>query len=116
MSGTGLWREHSATPRQQRLAFEPRQQRERPACKATQADVLLAMLRDARAIGRAVQLTSIMAVGIAQHGARFNELRSRGFVIQNETERSGDGRVLSRYWLIFDPESEPALERQRGNG
>lgn len=64
------------------------------------------MLREARGDNRAVQLTEIMAVGIAQHLARFNELRARGFVITNETERTGDGRVLSRYWLRHDPERD----------
>ncbi|MFZ0866194.1 MAG: hypothetical protein WAU76_10415 [Candidatus Sulfotelmatobacter sp.] len=45
-----------------------------------------------------------MAAGIAQHGARFAELRQRGFVIDNELERAADGHVLSRYWLRHDPE------------
>ncbi len=72
----------------------------------TQAAVLLQMLRDARANRTAVPLPSIMAAGIAQHGARLNELRSRGFVIENEIERAGNGRVHSRYWLRFDPEQE----------
>jgi hypothetical protein len=68
------------------------------------------MLREARADSRAVQLPEIMAVGIAQHGARFNELRARGFVITNETQRAGDGRVLSRYCLRHDPERDGAQQ------
>lgn len=96
----GLWREHPATPNQERLVFRQGKRRGR----ATQADVLLSMLREARANSRAVQLPEIMAVGIAQHGARFNELRRRGFGITNETEHGSDGRVLSRYWLRYDPE------------
>jgi hypothetical protein len=63
----------------------------------------LLLLRDARLVGRAVPLPEIMALGIAQHGARFNELRSLGFEIRNEIVRSADGRVLSRYWLVHDP-------------
>lgn len=108
MSGA-LWRGHPATPCQQRLKFlrGPKQTGRR--VKATQANVLLDMLRQARAAGQPVQLPEIMAAGIAQHGARFNELRSRGFVIHNETERSGDGRVFSRYWLRHDPERDPAI-------
>src|SRR5262245_33525389 len=70
----------------------------------TQNEELLLMLRTARAQGKPVNLYEIMAAGIAQHGARFNELRARGFVILNELERSHDGRVLSRYWLRIDPE------------
>jgi hypothetical protein len=64
------------------------------------------MLRKARGAGAAVQLPEIMAAGIAQHGARLNELRARGFVIENELKRAPDGRVFSRYWLRFDPEQD----------
>lgn len=71
-----------------------------------QADMLLSMLRQARANGLAVQLPQIMGAGIAQHGARFNELRRRGFDIQNELERDAHGRGLSRYWLRHDPERD----------
>lgn len=99
---SALWRGHEASPRQRLLVFR---RAKRPA-KLTQTDVLLAMLREARANGRAVQLPEIMAMGIARYCARFNELRSRGFVIHNETERSKDGRVLSRYWLRHDPERD----------
>ncbi len=75
----------------------------------TQAGVLLSMLRQARASGVPVELPQIMLAGIAQHGARFNELRRRGFEIVNETKRGSDGRVLSRYWLRFDPERDASL-------
>src|SRR5580704_7320758 len=95
-----LWRDHPATPRQQPLAFRASRRRGR----ATQADVLLSMLREARTQGRAVELPEIMAAGIAQHGARFNELRSRGFVVVNELDREGRGSVHSRYRLRYDPE------------
>jgi hypothetical protein len=64
------------------------------------------MLRDARAQGKPLQLPTIMQAGIAQHGARFNEIRARGFVIENELQRSPDGAVRSRYRLTFDPERE----------
>jgi hypothetical protein len=67
--------------------------------------LLAAMLREERDAGKRVALPAIMAAGIAQHGARFNELRSRGFVIENEITRRGD--VLhSCYWLRFDPERD----------
>ncbi len=98
-----LWRNHEATPRQQQL-FKAGKKRGAP----TQADLLVEMLREARFQGRSVELPAIMAAGIAQHGARFNELRSHGFVIHNEIERAADGRVLSRYWLRFDPERDGA--------
>jgi hypothetical protein len=68
------------------------------------------MLRHARANGRAVQLPEIMGAGIAQHGARFNELRRRGFDIENEIKRDAHGRVLSRYWLQHDPELDGGTE------
>jgi hypothetical protein len=95
-----LWRDHPATPRQQPLAFRASRGRGR----ATQADVLLSMLRGARAQGKAVELPEIMAAGIAQHGARFNELRSRGFVIENELDRDGRLSLHSRYRLKHDSE------------
>ena len=44
--------------------------------------------------------------GIAQHSARLFEIRKRGFVVENQTERAADGRVLSRYWLRYDPERD----------
>lgn len=72
----------------------------------SQVDLLLGMLREARANGDAVELLQIMAAGIAQHGARLHEIRERGFIVENETERGVDGRVISRYWLKFDPEKD----------
>lgn len=101
----GLWRGHPATPaQQQRLVFRERKARRKVI---TQADVLLDMLRKARESGKAVALPEIMQAGIAQHGARFNEIRSLGFVVENETDREGD-IVRSRYWLRFDPERDGA--------
>jgi hypothetical protein len=100
----GLWQNHPATPRQQHLVF-----RNRKSCgRATQADVLIAMLRDARDNGKAVDLPAILAVGIGQHSARFNEIRRRGFEIQNELDRDSNGVVRSRYWLRHDPERDGA--------
>jgi len=55
-------------------------------------------------------LPEIMRLGIAQHGARLNELRSRGFVIENEMSRHGD-TIRSCYWLKYDPEQESAHGR-----
>jgi hypothetical protein len=74
----------------------------------SQADLLLRMLREARTKRDAVGLPDIMAAGIAQHGARLNELRGRGFVIENELERQSQGVVHSRYWLRHDPERDGA--------
>jgi hypothetical protein len=63
------------------------------------------MLRQARAQGKPLELPAIMQAGIAQHGARFNEIRSQGFAVRNEIDRQG-GAVRSRYWLDYDPEWE----------
>ena len=97
-----LWLGHAATPAQRELAF-------RKGCRKserlTQADLLAAMLREKKAVGKPVDLPAIMAAGIAQHGARFNELRSRGLVIENQMSREG-GAIHSRYFLKFDPELE----------
>ena len=97
----GLWRGHPATPNQNLLVF-PQEGKHR----ATQADVMIELLRQARRSGRGLELPDIMAAGIAQHGARFTEIRGRGFQIENQLERAADGRVLSRYFLRHDPESQ----------
>ena len=102
MIANGLWRDHESTPRQQKIAFSKTKRHDRP----TQADVLLAMLREARWNDKRLELPEIMQAGIAQHSARFNELRRRGFDIQNEIERDARGRMLSRYWLRHDPEQD----------
>ena len=87
---SGLWRDHKGRD------------------GVTQRSVLLQMLRNARANGGTVALPDIMSAGIAQHGARFNELRSRGFVVENELDRNGIGSVRSRYRLRYDPELDSA--------
>jgi len=99
---SGHWKDHPATPQQESLFGKSRcKHRTRP----TQADLLIEMLRKARAEDRPLELPDIMRAGIAQHSARFNEIRSRGFVVVNETDRH-NGAVRSRYWLTVDPESE----------
>lgn len=100
-----LWRGHPATASQERLVFEARTKHQQ---RLTQADIIIALLRKAREQGKALGLPEIMAAGIAQHGARFNEIRSRGFVVRNETLRGADG-IRSSYFLEFDPEESRAL-------
>lgn len=98
-----LWHDHTATPKQARLAFRSSfGKRARP----TQADVIVKLLRDKCAQEKPLELPEIMAAGIAQFGARILELRHRGFLIENELERAADGRFLSRYWLRHDPERD----------
>jgi hypothetical protein len=101
---SGLWRDNPATPAQQQLAFRPNRKCD---LKPTQAEVLLSLLRKAHAEGKALALPEILQTGIAQFTARIFELRERGFVIENELQRA-DGRVLSRYWLRYDPEQDGA--------
>jgi hypothetical protein len=101
---SGLWHDHSATPRQERLAFKSSRKSARP----TQADVIVELLRERRTRGKPLELPEIMAAGVAQHGARFNEIRSRGFVVENELDRDGRGFTRSRYWLRYDPERDSA--------
>ena len=101
---SALWDNHPATPSQQQLAFKSSRKRTRPA----QADVIVELLREKRALGKPLELPEIMTAGIAQHGARFNEIRSRGFVVENELDRDGRGSVHSRYWLRYDPERDSA--------
>jgi len=102
-----LWRDHSATSHQQTLPFTARRKRGE---QLTQTDVLIGMLRAARTKREPLQLPEIMKAGIAQHGARFKEIRDRGFRVENEMERSADGVVRSRYWLRFDPELDKGRE------
>lgn len=96
---SGFWRGHPATPHQQDLPFARRRRKQ-----VTQADVLIGMLRSARTNRIPLELREIMRAGIAQHGARFKEIREQGFEIRNEMERTTEGVVCSRYWLTFDPE------------
>ena len=62
------------------------------------------MLQAARTADKPLELPEIMRAGIAQHGARFNELRERGFGIVNEMERN-DGVMRSWYHFVVEPES-----------
>jgi hypothetical protein len=73
--------------------------------RPTQTELLIEKLREARALGKPVELPEIMRLGIAQHGARMKEIRDRGFKVVNELE-SVDGVLHSRYWLLFDPERD----------
>ena len=75
--------------------------------RPTQIELLISTLRESRAAGRPLELPEIMRLGIAQHGARFNELRRRGFVVENELDHSS-GIVRSRYWLRHDPAQDGA--------
>lgn len=95
---SSFWRDHPATPRQQQLPFTSK--RKRPS----QGDVLIGLLREARANRKPLELPTIMRAGIAQHGARFKEIREQDFEIENEMDRTEDGAVVSRYWLRYDPE------------
>lgn len=100
-----LWRGHSATPHQQPLPFGARGKR---GAQPTQADVLIEMLRTDRVKREPLALPAIMQAGVAQHGARFKEIRGCGFQVENEMERTAGGVALSRYWLCFDPERDGA--------
>jgi hypothetical protein len=35
-----------------------------------------------------------------------NQIRRHGFTVENVTERTADGRVLSHYYLRHDPERD----------
>ena len=109
---SGLWRDHPATPHQHQLPFTPKRKR---GSRPTQADVLIGLLRSARAQRKPLELPEIMRAGIAQHGARFKEIRDQGFEIENEMERTADGAILSRYWLRFDPEGGNEHQEGRAN-
>jgi hypothetical protein len=74
--------------------------------RRSQADVRSEKLRYCRALGIALELPAIMReLGIAQHGARLNELRRRGHIITNQMTRAADGTIRSSYTLDFDAEA-----------
>jgi hypothetical protein len=104
-----LWHNVPATPRQQslfdQLEAQPPKKPPQRQDKVTQRDVVLSLLRDARARGEPLDLPSILNSRIAQYSARLNELRSRGFQIENRTERV-NGTVRSWYELVHDPERD----------
>lgn len=61
---------------------------------------LIAKLREARAEGKSLELPEIMHLGIAQHSARFNELRARGFVIENELQRDATEDLMTAHAAV----------------
>src|SRR5438270_3122083 len=96
----GLCRNHPATERQLTFVFQASPPP--PSRRTTQADVLIELLRARRAAGLALELPDILAAGIAQHSARLLELRERGFIIENEMQRSAAGHVVySSYRLVY---------------
>lgn len=99
---SSFWRGHHATLNQQQLPSTPKRKR---GSNPTQADVLIGLLREAHAERKPLDLPTIMRAGIAQHGARFKEIRNQGFEIENEMQRKEDGSIISYYWLRFDPEA-----------
>jgi len=68
--------------------------------RKTQSAALLRFLIDAH--GSWVPLPQILALGIAQYGARILELRRLGFVIENKTERVNGARH-SWFRLVDSP-------------
>lgn len=98
---SALWRDNPATPaQQQHLPFGAGSKR-----RPTQSDVLLQLLRSARAKGEPLPLPAILDCRIAQHGARIAELRQRGFVIANRMTRVA-GVTRSQYVMTYDPERD----------
>jgi hypothetical protein len=58
---------------------------------------------------RRVPLPDIQRAAGAQHGTRLKEIRSLGYVIANETERTSNGETHSFYILRAEPdETVPA--------
>jgi hypothetical protein len=94
---------YAAAPVQKSFCFEPTTRKPRKRLmRHTQADVLLEMLRVARAAGVPLELPANIRARIPRYSARMVELRKEGFEIINEMERV-NGAVRSRYYLVFDP-------------
>lgn len=80
--------------------------------RKSQAAALLRLLIDAR--GAWVPLPEILALGIAQYGARILELRRLGFTIENRTERVAGARQRHSWFrLIKSPARVVDLEASR---
>jgi hypothetical protein len=69
--------------------------------RQTRGEKLLALLRAHK--HKRVPLPEIMQAAGAQFGARILELRRRGFLIENLTERTADGDIHSWYILRAEP-------------
>lgn len=74
----------------------------------TQRERVLALLKAHE--GRWVPLPDILALGIAQFGARILELRRSGHVIENRIERDDNGIVHSWYRLVPKHEQMQLIE------
>jgi hypothetical protein len=104
-----LWRDVPATGNQLRL-FDQAQPPKKPPQRhgrITQADLILSLLRAARARGTPLSLPEILGLGVAQYSARLKELRDAGHVIQNRLKRI-DGVTHSWYELVHDVEHDEA--------
>lgn len=69
--------------------------------RTSQRQRLIGLLRSRKF--QPVSLPEIQRLGIAQHSARFNELRELGFIIRNTMEHAADGTVHSYYTLVAEP-------------
>ena len=78
--------------------------------RKTQGDTLLRVLK----LNQWVPLPTILALGIAQFGARILELRRSGYNIRNKTEHR-DGKVLSWYRLESEPTQQEKEPEQSGD-
>lgn len=72
--------------------------------RLSQAERILKLLQERR--GDWIPLPEILALGIAQYGARIHELRRDCYKIENRTDHS-DGRILS--WFRLVPKGQQAL-------
>jgi hypothetical protein len=96
---SALWHGHDATPAQVSLFDQPDQSAKKP----TQADLILNLLRLARARGTPLPFPEILKLHVGQYNARLKELRQQGYEIKNEMTRTADGTIHSTYRLVFDP-------------
>ena len=76
--------------------------------RKTQRDQLRSLL--SASLGQWVPLPTILALGIAQFGARILELRRSGYTIRNKTEHK-NGQVFSWYRLVSEPTQEKEPEQ-----
>jgi hypothetical protein len=74
--------------------------------RKSQAAAVLRLLIDAH--GSWVPLPAILALGIAQYGARILELRRRGFVIENRTERITGARQRHSWFRLINSPAQSA--------
>ena len=75
--------------------------------RQTRVQKVIALLRAHK--NRRVPLPQILHAGGAQFGARLKEIRSLGYIVENQMERTPDGEIHSWHVLRAEPGESVSL-------